>query len=471
MSNHLLQQLVKYDEYDIPMSANPQITYFKIDRKTSLTNKRHTNFASGIIPIEKSLKSSETKYIFEVGQISDIFDSLTIVVHSVDFFNILKNISLSICGQQINLSPEYLQIYSKICSDIIYTSDTSTYITLPLSKYDFFKSKDISNDSKNIIYQWLTRFDCLYDSTNPFVSVQIDLKAPMDISVANSIELKLSVSELDSEERRNIAFNITNQKYNIIPSELECFCTSGIKYPINLELNIIVLGIELPDGFESLESIQIYTKKNIITLTPNIIKMFNQMYSQIIFDNVIKLRGLINTTDREFKIQINTIQPNNQYKLYHCTKSDDTTTNNFIFAINDEFTTFYKEYTFEHNQPIQIKEESQYHLTELQILQSDIKISNVNLKIKDDTEVYNNIIIDANESIINQKKKYNQISPNYFTISFALNPTKIYQPTSHYNISPYNVLEVLTVFDTKNTDKIHMIASGYQSEKIDNNNI
>jgi hypothetical protein len=450
--SHLLTQLVKYDKYSVPFCGNPEITFFSQMRNVSVKSRRHTNFVCGIVPIVSS-----NGYKFDLTAQTDILQNVIIQIDKSDSFESLQMIRLTIGSCTAVLTPEYIKMYSTICKKIILNSTPGAdlLISIPLSSYNYFYSPEEKYQNKSSIYPWET------------------FKIPISITVFGNfkkpVEVKLFGSVLDTEERGKIAktFETNNNFYDslapmyssLIPIDL---IVLEQEIQIIPHINVITWGIELSNGFESLESIEINTGKNKIVLTPNIIQMYNKMYDQIIFGSVIKIRGLINKSlnkNQIYKIKVNTLNKTKS-RIFTCIDTANQT-KNFIFTINDSFSSFFKEYIFSPGEQIIVNPKSQYHLVSMQIFSDqDINpITSINLQIGDEYSV----ITDLNDSQLFQQELFCKLDPKYFTICFALIPIELSQPTGEFNVSSSDILKLLAI-NSNPTKQIHLIISGYQSE-------
>lgn len=448
LTAHLFAQLYKYDIYDIPISGNPIITYF--GQKSLPYQKSHTNFASGIIGIEY-VENNDSTYLYNLKDISaDILEQAIIIVDSI---NSIENICLEINNQKVHLTPDYIKVYSTVCSKLIFTTSTHTYISLPLILYDLIRFYGLS----------LSQIKYL-----PIINPEI--KTVKLIVKSKTIpELKVKCSVIDTEERRKYLqfknFDCKSQNFELLPD-------NDLMYTIKTYSNIVSVGIKLLYGFDSLESIEIYYRSNKIILTPNILTLYDQIQEQIIFGNIIKIKAIfgfdLGSRGAEFKIKINLKKEHlNQVQIYSCTYSSDINLNSII-SFNEKFISFYQEYIFDKSNQIQITEKSQYHMTELFIFDKSKDINsilNVNLQYINNLNqiVYSNIT-DSHESILYQQSLYNKVLPKYFTIGFGMSAHS-FQPSGELNISAGSKLKLITIDPTNESNgPIHVIICGYKSE-------
>ena len=121
---NLLKQLCNYNEKDIVITGNPQITYFM---NVYSKFRPHTNFSYGIITPEPTSKTTNTITWSKLNNLGDIINNIIICVDNIDD---LSNIIISIDElEPIVLTKEYIKIYNLICNKIIFQSDSGYLIS------------------------------------------------------------------------------------------------------------------------------------------------------------------------------------------------------------------------------------------------------------------------------------------------------------------------------------------------------
>lgn len=418
MNDHtsLLRQLVNYGGEDIPITGNPQVTFFAHNIGPKFY--RYTHFTYGMISLISTI-INETKctYNYDTYKNEISFDTLNEFVIIIDKFNDLKKIDLFI-GEldKITLIPEYIKIYNIVCKKIIF--ETDLFCTIIINPINFLYS---SNYTSSI-------FTAL-----PMLAIK---KFSIDIYSLNSekTQLKIKCCLLDSEERGKIG--IVN---NIYDPNIIC-----IEYPKNYDVynllqnnffiktNTIVVRIK---DLNLLESVEILIDNNKIELSMNIIKIYDFLYDQIIFkyndEYLIKLNYYIfldtepdkfsvkiNYKKTEIKNDVNNNENNNSEfcpicfeNIYNLTllkhafpsgdisshkmcvncknklsknicpfckenifnEYDDNVYSCFqyenkekcILYMNNDFISYYKEYVYELNKPILIDESYSFHIKEI----------------------------------------------------------------------------------------------------------
>lgn len=467
LSLNLLTQLVMTDINNSPLTSKPQITFFCQTRK-SLVQKSHTNFASGIIEIigTKSIETDISSnlvnptYSYNLKEIPvDILEQAIIIVDSIDS---IEYICLELNDQKINLTPDYIKVYSTVCSKLIFTNSC---ISIPLNLHDFIVFDKIMDIER------CTQYLPICNS---------DIKtAKISIKSKTSPKLKIKCSVVDSDERRKLFllnyFNCKTRSQN-----LQLVPDTESMYVVKTHCNTVTVGIKLPDGLDldKLESIEIHTNKNKIVLTPNILKLYDQTQEQIIFGNMIKIKVYVGyyLTVGEFKIKINLNSQEQDVQVYSCINILDYD-RKFIVSLNEKYTSFFQEHVFDKYNQIQIIEQSQYHLTQLFVfdpLKDTNSILNVNLQNINKTNVTGSVglvesviysnVTDACDSVIYQQSLYKKVFPKYFTIGYSLE-SSVLQPSGGLNIVAGSKLNLIPIDPSaKSNDQIHVIVCGYKYE-------
>lgn len=510
---NLLRQLVNYGGEDIPITGNPQVTFFA--QNIGPKFYRYTHFTYGMISLTPTI-INETKCtsVYPTFKNEIFFDTLNEFVIIIDKFSDLKKIDLFI-GEldKITIIPEYLEIYNIVCKKIIF--ETDLFCTIIINPINFLYSSNYNSSIYTVL---------------PMLVIK---KFSIDIYSLNSekIQLKIKCCLLDSEERKKIG--IVNNIYdpNIISIEhsKNDDVYNLIQNNFFIKTNTIVIRIK---DLNLLESVEILIDDNKIELSKNIIKIYDFLYNQIIFryndEYLVKLNYYIfsDTEPDKFSIKINykkTEIKNNENNncefcpicfeskynlvlLKHAFPSGDVSSHKmcvncmnkltknicpfckenifnegdgnvyscfqyenkdkYILYMNNDFISYYKEYVYELNKPILIEELYSFHIKEIIIFFTDNinkekitkKIANkILIKIEDVVYEYTSIDCD-----IYQQTHHDNFDPYLYTIGYSLKPTDTF-PTGLLNTKKrsieihFNLIENIN----KNDISINILIFGY----------
>lgn len=471
MSN-LLHQLCNYNANDIPITGNPMITYFA--RTTdNLKYRPYTNFACAYVNIQPTgftpntitwanIKPSSSKQDIipddvecktNLSSIGDLVLDFIICIRS---FEDLKKIIISI-GEfdPIELTKEYIQIYNKTCSPIIFESESECIITFNL--VNLFCSSQMPNAcfyiGLPVIHEKLNiNWICVCVRED---NLNYDL---------NQITLKTKSVVLGNEERRAFCAKSNLTESKIINLEyFETVKPDGSFWNLmpNSKLPIGVICC-LISNFELLESIEIIFNNNKITLTSDILKIFNEFYEPILFDfgekKLIKLKNLIQmhfnnaNAIEKYHLKINYMKINymkNTYvsnnKVYFCLHSQQDLPTNTPVVLNKLFYGSYYQnesiITDELNRiTINPDQSNLTHIKEIFIYFTNLQTGNkervINLlTIQIGTEIinkYSNLDLDIYQETTHSE--HSNKSKSIYSIGYGLYPKNNY-PSGLVNVS------------------------------------
>lgn len=496
----LYSQMIQYNNNDVPFKGNPQITYFSLIVNSHYQFKRHTNFSYGTISLEPtSINNNNTNFYYEIK--TDEFYVLNSFIICIDKIENLSDITISINSISVKLTAEYLKIYNLLSAKTILEFEDKCFITIPMNLNDFFNT-NIKNK---------TTF--AYLPMNFVNSLSINLNTINPIVNNELIKIRLQYSCLDTEEVKNIkkfylskeikilpknlvvesdnnSFTLQSQNYNYIGNST---LSSNSTFLMDTNDNI---GI-LIENFNLVEFIEFVFSDHKITLTNEIINIYDKLYDKIIYrlDNnktIINIKSVLvgMTVDKyidEYKYNVNIIyQPNSPLtnnKIYMCNfiRNENCNINidyKIIYCVfnpkpNSSFGTCFRHFNYpmeliQDNKTI-IQDTKMTHLKQLVVYwtKKDDKepisvASNITLSLPDiDTLSWS---ITELDSICYQQLHFDNIIPNIYTIGFSLMPKKML-PSGELNI--HDKIEI--TWNIKDDYKqiiyyydIHIILFGYE---------
>ena len=468
MINNLLKKLCFYNSDDIPITGNPQITFFGLERK-NFERKRHTNFSNGIITLEKSCYTKSSTdcvnlYQYDLGLPQ--FDLLKNIIICIKDINNIINIVITIGEQQIVLSLKYIQIYNLVAKKIIFQTNSGYMIIIPTNSYDF-----MYNNKSPHLYNCLPIFMLDY-SFHIYTS-------GISKSDSDDLKLKLECVVLDTEERRRIAqlFSISN--YQVYPLGIpkknsNTFDLSEIYKNIHQNIN---LGIEV-ENFELLKSIDFVFGEHTIILSPDTLKIYGKFFNRIIYqpnqnNTVIKIKSIFNfeINPELFEIKLNynndmnTINTNTDANIFICNELQNIEKSSFLLFADDKMMSYFKSYSFDLadsdlGNKIKITEKYSYHMKEMFVYWTKkVKSSNLSANSSTNSSTNSSELLNIAKKITIKYQEYEDdtfteldcqiyqqtlhpgtFDPNTYIISYSLEPKYIY-PSGEINI-PVGTIEI-----------------------------
>lgn len=460
---NLLKQLCNYNEKDIVITGNPQITY-NIMVYTKF--RPHTNFSYGIITPEPTSKTTNTITWSKLNNLGDIINNIIICIDNIDD---LSNIIISIDElEPIILTKEYIKIYNLICNKIIFQSD-SGYL--------------ISFNPIHLIIYYLTYTNGLPQNQTKFTGLPTIITKINWICVScvnpDKTKLKFNSAVLDAEERRKIADNLINLYKNQFNLESYEIIENNFTYwnlePFELEYCGLIGCVISKSDYSNLESLELIFDGITTTITKSTIDLFNNFYDKIIFDYenniIIKIKYLLlfsenigthiltYTKSSKYYLKINLLNdiditntsdiPN--HKVYLFRDITLTPTNCLVVYTGNSVTNFingYHEYKntlteiFNHDKQIgQIEISSQINLTHIKEIfifftnshtnQKDRIANKFAITIADITNEYSTLDMDIYTQIHHPMANSDN---KIYAIGFSIDPNNSY-PNGLFNTS------------------------------------
>ena len=349
----VLQTEKNYNKYDIAISGNPQITYFRI-----ITNKndykRHTNFSYGMIEPQTTSKTFNTVTWANLNGIgtNSIGDILMGIVLILPDINHLNRITVSIGNfEPIYLTLDWLKVYDKICSQIIFKIESGyiinfnpTHLVYPNESPNSYLFSGLPVLYANIKINW----------------IEVSTLEP------DAITLKLRICTLDSVEKAQLLRNTNAMMINPIKMRMEYFeyskkskLTNADDYYWDISPNYsIPIGYVcvLISKFDLVESIELVYNNDNFIIPIDIIKTFDIFYEKVIFEHgeqtLIKINIISQfiTKPNPYELKINyknnlRVETN---KIYYCYDYlNDTNKTTCLVVLTNEFSNGYFSKIFE----------------------------------------------------------------------------------------------------------------------------
>jgi hypothetical protein len=433
----------------LPISGNPQITHFAKDT-TVLNYKRHTNFQYGIVDL------TSVEGVYETTL--DLIKYIIIITDNLDDIMCI-NFIFPTTNEVISLSMNRLKLFDTLIKKTIFEIDDKYVIKITLANiFNFISHTDTI----------CTDFINLFNKKLKIIVVQSSSNKTKKVKMCGCI--------LDYEERHTLTQKINTQQYSKIinlPIEHTCdteYTTSKYNLKNYLFAKTQTIVIKIP-SFNLIKNIVIHLNGQFIHLSPQILKMYNDIYDQIVydFDNycIIKVPYLISTTSQlsSFDVEINFNEKCNKNFLYMLCDTELTLqsikplvvfTNNFYSCIQH-----YKFDLSTNNTNFNL-DVNQMHIKE--IIVSYTK-NNVFCKPANEFKLNFNecsSYISKLDCEVYQELHHTKFNKDVYTIGFSLDPD-YYYPNGSVNIDKiqffHDVIDVNVIMD------IYLV--GYKVYKAD----
>jgi len=481
-AENLRKHMEYYDEYDVPFSGNPQITYF-VHTNHKLQTRRHTNFAYGTIKINQEGNTIKTadNYVSNFIIKSPSFDMLNQISVCVKNLDYLSSILIEFDELKLQLDLDYIKIYNQIGTKIIHHVDTHSIITIPTNPDDFF----YRTNSHGTLFNYLPNMHTLKE-----LKVKVITNCDPD-----EIHVMASCVVIDTEEKKRCVQVFKYDDLKPINLIVKADSTGFFDLSFfNHKITSYTLGVKVKN-FENLDNIQIQIGTKNIYLSKNILSIYNRMNKQIIFQDqddheckIIKISQIIDmdilTTKKILKIDNYGLKIN--YNNGHFENSNSVGFYNFFankdldekligFWASSNICSYFREYSYEMylkgpEQELTIDNFEQAHVKELFIYwtingqekritkQIELTIQN---KPEPEFKITNKYLeLDCD---IYQKMHHENFDPLVYNIGFALHPSDV-NPTGELNVN--NKLEIK--WETKpefigSHAKMHVLVFGHKS--------
>lgn len=435
-TEYLFKNLINYDQFDVHITGNPQITHFYKDLK-HLDFKRHTNFQYGMINLEEINGAYETTL--------DTINYVTILTDNVN--NIMCiNFILPSTNEIISLSINRLKIIDITIRKTIFQIGNKYMIKIPLANFINF------THNYNII---CTEFLNLFQQKLKIVIV----RSPQ---INSQIEVKIYGCVLDSYERKTFIDQIHTHKYSkIINLQIEHNCNSeqtlftyDLKNYLFAKSQTIIIKIS---SIDLIDNIILHMNDKHIKFTQDMLHMYNDTYDKIIFDVdnycLLKIPYLISTDKpiSSFLLDINTVNKCNQIFLYMLTDVELKITEfKPLIVFNNSFCTYVQHYQTNANSvdnTVNI-DVNQMHLKEIIIscTKDGVYVKPINNFRFNFHDSYTNYT--DTDCELYQKMHHEKLNENIYTIGFALDPNHHYS-TGCVNIKKINFIYYALEYDFK----------------------
>lgn len=435
-SEYLLKNLTYYDQFDVHITGNPQITHFYKDLKHS-DFKRHTNFQYGMITLE------EINGVYETTL--DTINYVVIITNNINDIMCI-NFILPCTNEIVSLSINRIKIIDITMRKIIFQIGNKYMIKIPLANFINFVH------DYNIV---CTEFLNLFQQKLKIVVVQ-------STTLLNPIEVKIYGCVIDSYERNTSIDKIHTCKYSkIINLPIEhtsntdkTLSTYDLKNYLFAKSQNIIIKIA---SINIIDNVTLNMNNKQIKFPLGVLKMYNDTYDKIIFniDNycLLKIPYLISTNVPilSFSIDIGTVNKCNQIFIYMLTDVElNVTEFKPLIVFNNQFHTYIQHHQIDanltdNNVDIDV---GQMHLKEIIILCTKNgapfkPINNFRFNFHDSFTNYTEL-----DCELYQKIHHEKLNDNVYTIGFALDPNHHYS-TGCINTKKLNFTYYALEYDFK----------------------
>lgn len=325
---NLLKHLVKYNEYDIPLTANPQITYNCKTLENLHTYRRHTNTQYGLVKLDCS---SQNHWILNP---SDICVQLIICIDNLDNLNFIK---ITFNSSSLELDLNYLKLLNIVLPNTISKFGNTSVITL-----DMVNLFDVNSGSNAVL------------KGVPVFQKKVEIQVEPVNEEFSFVEVKSTCVLADTNERRKIAsyYSIDGLRKIQLPVQ-DLNGSDKIVWLNPTPFDCVCVCVD-DTTYGNIQSIDLEYGGQTIAISKQVLEMYNKLFEKILFKHgdktLIKLK-VISGGESDINVKINYLDCNlpkssscylmknlkQDYENYLCVfnKSVNTYFNSWVFSLDD----------------------------------------------------------------------------------------------------------------------------------------